>query len=351
MKAEYIQLNHCYISFVWLDMSENRIQNNRDLAIDAAQVGGVLLQILPPLVQAFTTALQGVVDRTLEETSALNDEHLKLTSQAKDIRRSLRAAVKDALQLLEKIDDFATIVLKRNNVAQIEQDVRNQNYSSLTELVRQISLCLNQLAEMHIAFKRNCDEAGGLCAAMVETCSSNAHKAKNQKKKTQIGGGVGSGVALATSVGVGVGGTVISIVAGVLTAGAGAAVGLPLTAAATAALAGPGIAGAVATAKSAKKYEKTASKFSQLSDSFTSMGDLSDELMEHIEDLNKALTNQQETSDEITRWLEHDEHAQTEAVCLALERLVELCCKTQDSTSPSREIVRNLQDRLKQLDL
>lgn len=331
--------------------AKNRSQANRDLIIDGAEVGGVVVGILPPLIEAFTTALNRIVDRTLEETNALNDEHLKLTNEAKGIHRSLRATVKDALRLVEKIDDFATIVLQRNNVTKIKQDVRNQNYSLLTELIRQISVCLNQLDEMHKAFKKNCDEAGGQCASMVEMCSSNAHKAKNQKKKTQIGGGVGSGVALAASVGVGVGGTIVSVVAGVLTAGAGAAIGLPLTAAATAALAGPGIAGAVATAKSAKKFEQTASKFSKLSDLFTSMQKSSDDLFEHMEDLNQTLTNRQETSDEITRWLEHDGHAQTDAICSSLERLAELCCKTQESTSSSREIVRNLQDRLRQLDL
>lgn len=128
------------------------IRNNRDLIIDGAQVGDTLLQILPPLVQAFTSALQRVVDETIEQTSALNDEHLKLTSQAKSVHRSLRAAVKDALPLVEKIDEFATIVLKRNNVTQTEQDVRKQNYSSLTELVMQISVCLNRAAEMHTEF-------------------------------------------------------------------------------------------------------------------------------------------------------------------------------------------------------
>lgn len=252
---------------------------------------------------------------------------------------------------MEKIDEFATIVLQRNNVTQIQLGVRNLNYSPLVELLWQISVCLNRAAGIHIIFQENCNLASGLCASLVEVCSSNAHRARNRRRRTQIAGGVGSGLALVGSVGVAVGGTIASVVAGVLTGGAGAAVGLPLTAAATVALAGTGAVGAAVTAISAERYEQIASRFSQLSNSLVSMGNISDDLIDRINDLNTALTNRQETSDEITHWLEHDGQVHAEAICSALERLTEICCSTQDSTSPCREVLRNLRDRLQQLDL
>ena len=53
-----------------------------------------------------------------------------------------------------------------------------------------------------------------------------------------------------------------------------------------------------------------------------------------MEDLNQTLTNRQETSDEITRWLEHDGHAQTDAICSSLERLVELVVRRKRVLHP-----------------
>ena len=327
------------------------MEDRVELIIAGARGGAALLEFLPPLVQKLTATLQEIVDETLEGTNALTDERLQLTSEARDIRRTIRTAVREALNFVEKIDEFATIVLQRNNVTQIQLGVRNLNYSQLAELLWQLSVCLNRATGIHETFQENCNLAHGLCVSLVEVCSSNAHRARNQRRNTQIGGGLGSGLALVGSVGVAVGGTTVSIIGGVLTGGAVAAVGLPLTAAATAALAGTGIAGAVATAISAERYEQIASKFSQLSNSLVSMGNISDDLTENINNLKTALTNRQETSDEITHWLEHDGHAHTEAICSGLERLVETCRSTQDSTSPCREMLRNLRDRLQQLDL
>ena len=331
------------------------MENNREVVLVpllfTTEVGAALLKFLPPLVQKFTATLQRIVDEALEGTNALTDERLRLTNEARNIRRDIRAAVRNGLNFVEKIDEFATIVLQRNNVTQIQLGVRTLNYSLLTELLWQISVCLNRATVIHGAFQEHCNSASGLCTSLVEASSSNACRARNRRRSTQIGGGIGSGLALVGSVGVAVGGTITSIIAGVFTGGAGAAIGLPLTAAATVALAGTGTAGAVATAISAERYEQIACRFSQLSNSLISMGNISDDLVEHINNLNTALTNRQETSDEITHWLEHDGHAHTEAICSALDRLVELCCSTQDSTSPCREMLRNLRYRLQQLDL
>ena len=327
------------------------MEDQVDMVIAGARGGAALLELLRPLVQKLTATLQEIVDEALKGTNALTDERLNLTSAARNIRRTIRTAVREALNFVEKIDEFATIVLQRNNVTQIQLGVRNLNYSRLAELLWQLAVCLNRATGIHETFQENCNLAHGLCASLVEVCSSNAHRARNRRRSTQIGGGIVSGLALAGSVGVAVGGTTVSIIGGVLTGGVGAAVGLPLTTAAAAALAGPGIAGAVATAKSAKKFEQIASRFSQLSNSLVSMGNISDDLTENINDLKTALTNRQETSDEITHWLEHDGHAHTEAICSGLERLVETCRSTQDSTSPCREALRNLRDRLQQLDL
>jgi hypothetical protein len=316
-----------------------------------AEVGAALLKFLPPLVQKFTAILQEIVDEALEGTNALTDKRLNLTNEARNIRRTIRAAVREGLNFVEKIDEFATIVLQRNNVTQIKLDVRNLNYSRLTELLWQISVCLNRATGIHEKFQEKCNLACGLCASLVEVCSSNAYRARNRRRTTQIGGGLGSGLALVGSVGVAVGGTITSVIAGVLTGGAAAAVGLPLTATATVALAGTGAAGAVATAILAERYEQIASRFSLLSNSLVSMGNISEDLIEHINELKTALTNKQETSDEITHWLEHDGHTHTEAICSALGRLVEICRSTQESTSPCREMLRGLRDRLKRLDL
>ena len=322
-----------------------------ELVPHTVEVGTVLLQTLPSLVQLFTTTLQEIVDEALEGTNVLNDERFRRTTEARNIRRSIRAAVRDALRFMDKIDDFATLVLQRNDVARVQREIRNQNYALIEELRWQISQCLNQATEIHRAFQANCDAANNLCTTLVELCSSSAHRARNQRRRIQIGGGIGSGAALASSIGVGVGGMIASIIAGVFTGGAGAVVGLPLTAAATLALGGTGIAGAVATAMSAEEYERIASRFSQLSNSLISMRNIADNLITCIYDVNTALTNRQETSDEIIHWLEHDRHVHTEAICSALDRLVVVCRRTQECTSPCREVLRNLQDRLQQLHL
>ena len=321
------------------------------LFIAITEGGAVLWNNLPSLVQKFTATLQGVVEEALEGTNVLTDKRIKLTNEARSIRRTLRAAVREALKFVEKIDEFATIVLQRNNVTQIQLCVRNLNYSPLAELLWQTSVCLSRATGIHKTFQDNCNLASGLCESLVEACSSNTYRARSRRKSTQIGGGIGSGLALVGSVGVAVGGTITSVVAGVLTGGAAAAVGLPLTAAATLALAGTGAAGVAATAISAERYGEIASRFSQLSSSLVSMRNISDDLDEHINDLNTALTNRQETSDEISHWLEQDGHIHTQVICSTLERLVEICRSTQDSTSPCREVLRNLRDRLQQLDL
>ena len=320
------------------------------LLITVTEAAFSLLNTIPQQVQTFTATLQGIVDEALEGTSALTSEGINLSSEARNIRRAILAAVREALNFVEKIDEFATIVLRRNNVTQIQLGVRNLNYSRLAELLWQISVCLNRAIRIYETFQENCDLAYALCESLVNVCSSNAHRARNRRRSTQIGGGIGSGIALTGSVAAAVGGTTASIVAGVFTAGIGALIGLPLTAAATVALAGTGAVGAVMTAISAEEYEQIASRFSQLTNSLISMRDISADLNEHINDLNTVLTNRRETSDEITHWLEHNGHAHTEAICSALGRLVEICRSTQDSTSPCREVLRNLRDRLQQLD-
>ena len=318
--------------------------------ITATEAAFSLLNTIPQQVHTFTATLQRIVDEALEGTTALNNEGINLSSEARNIRRAILAAVREALNFVEKIDEFATIVLRRNNVTQIQLGVRNLNYSRLAELLWQISVCLNRARGIYETFQENCDLARVLCESLGDACSSNAHTARNRRRSTQIGGGIGSGIALAGSVGIAIGGTIGSIVAGVFTAGIGAFIGLPLTAATTVALAGTGAIGAAATAISAEEYEQIASRFSQLTNSLISMRDMSDDLNEHINDLNTILTNRRETSHEIIHWLEHNGHAHSEAICSTLGRLVEICRNTQDSTSPCREMLRNLRDRLQHLD-
>ena len=243
-----------------------------------------------------------LVGEAQNELSEIREsDKVKKVPAVEESFQHLNDVVHGVHEYIDKVDDLYWKLQKQT--PDVIQDLKQGKSEKLKKLIVDIEETIQNCKEKYDLFLDRCKEFTASCDTAERRCRRLQEEAENRKTMTQVGGGV-------ATVGVAVAGTAISIIAGVLTGGIGAAVGLPLTAAAATATGATTAVAAHVFGKAAESFRKLSRRFSRLQSNISSVQnkiaeiDLSTNEYTHIRSMvryrmNMTLTECREVAEEM----------------------------------------------------
>lgn len=266
-------------------------------AVAAIQVGNEGVRLVGEVIGNLTTVVKNGSElvNALEELSSkvvsATDKALALFQKEKDeeIKHTyqLRTVLRNLLLVAETVSAFLDIMHNllfycQNRAmanARGELDQSPPNLQPLRDVIKLLQKTLKRAKNKHSELHTKCNKASCECNEAAKKCACMERKSRNKKRATKgIGGTTAAGAAVIGTAGaIASGGVLIAVIAGPLTFGVGAVVGLGITATAFGVGGTAGAVGAgVATHYIAKDYEETEARFRKLCQEFKSLLNLAE---------------------------------------------------------------------------
>ena len=249
----------------------------------------------------FAHALLSKLQEFTEETvAAIHNAQAKVEEAKVDCGEYGKAFVRDLAETAQKthnyvdaVDDLYWHGRDRDRIRRVKEGVTNGDFGELKDFIRQlendIAKCeekYQEAREAYIKIETSSDRAAGYC---------DKRRKKNRKKKNATRAVGGTAAAGSLAAGVAATGVTISAIAGAFTLGAGAIVGLGITAGATAVA---GVTAGVITHLIASDFAELQKEFEGLRDSFNSVNASASRVLEqaccvrsHLETISRSIDN------------------------------------------------------------
>jgi len=325
-----------------------------ELHIDVANVFGRDSEVVKEMV-AFSKEVVDISQKVLQAVKKAGHKEIQAMYKVKDAQHHLTLVVEVAYEFLDKVDD----IFYYGQSDSMEEAIRELSCSppDLNPVRDLLSLLGNSLEKAESKYSElveACNVAKESCREAAEMCACKVIDSQKKKGITKGVGGTAAGVSLATGTaaaatgGVVAGGIVFSAVAGSLTFGIGAIVGLAVTGAVASGITLGGLAAgvgtAVATHSIAKKYQESEDNFRRIQAEFDGLLGFAYKLKEGVAHVH---TTQVNISAKVDAVKGNTDKKNIALIKETLKRLEKACTDTYATTSACRDQVKSIMKELK----
>ena len=243
---------------------------------------------------------------------------------------SVESVLEAGFIFIDTVDDFFYYG-KETDFEGIKRDIRDQNTAELMAFISKMDDWLENVRKSYEKFKKECKKSSDMCTKWANYCASHQADARLKKHATRAVGGTATAVMLG-------GGIAASAVAGALTLGIGAIVGLSLTAAGLCAFS---LGTAVATGVTAYHFSEAEAAFKSASSNFLKLANHGIELKSYFSDIHQQVTRFKTNHS----FLSKTNHSDINTLCSTLDRLKSLLESQRLLTSQARNTLLTFKQR------
>ena len=278
--------------------------------------------------EEFVDCIKKNIDSVLNDLAGFDK---KLAHSARKARGDIIIAIETAIIFMDTVDDFFDYG-KGTDFESIKEDIKNRNATKIEAFFSKMDKWLENVNDSYQNFEKQCKETSDAFTELANECASHQAGANTKKKATRAVGGTASAVLLG-------GGVAASAVAGALTLGIGAIVGLSLTAAA---LAVTGLGTATATGITASHYSKAENAFESASKIFQELANYGIDLQSHFDDIHVVVTRFKTNQ----VFIVSTDQGDLDTMCGALDKLKAILHSEQAQTSKARKSLRTFKQTI-----
>ena len=275
----------------------------------------------------FAGTLKLELSNICADIERLNYEKYRKVTQTQDVAQSIRSVANSAVLFVDSVDDLY-YYCRETNFSEIKASAYNNDLNLLLKFVAFMDGFLISIGIKYESFRADCRTAIKECNAAADRCCRLQAEARTRRNATRVIGGV-------ATTAITVGGTAASILAGVFTLGIGTAIGLPLTAAASA------TAGAV-THVVEKEFAGAEGVFREYSHNFSSLTSLAIDINDRAAQVHREVVR----FDNSHRSLRYVDHHTYHSICTVLDRLYELAREYRPATANCLEEAKSCKENV-----